>query len=106
VTNINLNINRAILDQDEQLNADNISKFIEEVLDIFEDNPKYYIKRIKLSFYHNDDFIFIFILEEQDTIIESLPYILEDMAIICRIRKIKFSNISRAFIKVTLGIKS
>jgi hypothetical protein len=104
VTNINLNINRAILDQDEQLNMESIANFIEEVLDVFEDNPKYYIKEIKLSFFHNDDFIFI--LAEQGTIKDSLPYLLEDMSIICRIRRIKFSNISRAFIKVTLGIKS
>jgi hypothetical protein len=53
---------------------------------------------------HDDNFIFV--LEDQCTTCASLPYIMEDLLAIIRIRKMNLFKIARTFIKVTLCPKN
>ena len=98
---ISFNINRVLLDSTEEGNSQSISIFLEEVISSFETNHS--IKCIKISFMYNDNYIFI--LEDKEVTKNSIPYILEDMFVICRIRRIKVSNVRRMFIKVSLQVK-
>lgn len=84
--------------------VESITLFLEEVLSVFDSNTKYHVREIRISLMVNDEFIFI--LHDLGTNKESIPYILEDLLVVCKIRKIKLPNISRIFIKVSLFLKS
>lgn len=104
VININLNINRIILSQGktEEEIVSLINRFIEEVVLVFDENPNFTIDELKISLMCDDNFIFI--LEDHHVTASNVPYIMKDLLIICRIRRINLMKVNRAFIKVTFKV--